>query len=136
MSTSTQTPLSKTDCEICDLLQMDIEETKKSGKTKPKLTTTGKVLLGIAGATFAAVTAVTTPFLLPAARKVCLPYLPATTRQVKNVIALLHNRKGTLIDLGSGDGRIVSIVIEISKIVHLSCVIFAGCPSDLSHVHN
>ena len=77
-------------------------------KARPKLTTTGKVLLGITGATFAAVCAVTTPFILPALRKICLPYVPATTTQVENVLKLLKGRSGTVIDLGSGDGRIVS----------------------------
>ena len=52
--------------------------------------------------------AVTTPFVLPALRKVCLPYVPATTTQVSNVLRILEGRKGSLIDLGSGDGRIVS----------------------------
>lgn len=49
------------------------------------------------------------PFILPALRKVCLPYVPATDRQVHNVLKLLKSRKGSVIDLGSGDGRIVSI---------------------------
>ena len=53
------------------------------------------------------------PFVTPALRKVCLPYVPATTAQVENVMtALLKNpqsrKLGKLIDIGSGDGRIVS----------------------------
>lgn len=34
--------------------------------------------------------------------------VPATTTQVENVIKALKGRQGTLVDLGSGDGRIVS----------------------------
>lgn len=47
------------------------------------------------------------PFVSPALRKHCLPYIPATEEQVKNIFKALSNRSGTLIDLGSGDGRIV-----------------------------
>lgn len=54
------------------------------------------------------------PFVSPAFRKICLPYVPATHQQIKNVIRALSGRSGSLIDLGSGDGRIVSITIEIT----------------------
>ena len=40
--------------------------------------------------------------------QVCLPYVPATSTQVAHVMKLLNGRSGTLVDLGSGDGRIVS----------------------------
>ena len=76
--------------------------------SRPKLTRTGKILLGITGASFFGVAAVTVPFLLPAIRRICLPYVPATTVQVNNVMSLLKQCKpGRLVDLGSGDGRIV-----------------------------
>ncbi|XP_029582832.1 adenine nucleotide translocase lysine N-methyltransferase [Salmo trutta] len=49
--------------------------------------------------------------LMPGFRKVPLklqvPYLPASKKQVRNVMALLSGRHGNLVDLGSGDGRIV-----------------------------
>uniref|UniRef100_A0AAY5KN69 Protein FAM173A n=1 Tax=Esox lucius TaxID=8010 RepID=A0AAY5KN69_ESOLU len=49
--------------------------------------------------------------LMPGFRKVPLrlqvPYLPASRIQVQNVMKLLSGRKGNLVDLGSGDGRIV-----------------------------
>jgi hypothetical protein len=51
------------------------------------------------------------PFIVPAFRKICLPYVPATTAQVENVVkAIAKNptEKRNLIDIGSGDGRIVS----------------------------
>lgn len=38
-----------------------------------------------------------------------VPYLPASRAQVRNVMTLLHGRSGGMADLGSGDGRIVSI---------------------------
>lgn len=38
-----------------------------------------------------------------------VPYIPASKAQVNNVMTLLKGRKGGLVDLGSGDGRIVSI---------------------------
>lgn len=37
-----------------------------------------------------------------------VPYIPASKAQVNNVMNLLKGRKGGLVDLGSGDGRIVS----------------------------
>ncbi|XP_062264927.1 adenine nucleotide translocase lysine N-methyltransferase [Platichthys flesus] len=47
----------------------------------------------------------------PGFRKVPLrlqvPYIPASKAQVDNVMTLVRGRKGGLVDLGSGDGRIV-----------------------------
>ena len=85
------------------------KESDSENRPKPKLTRTGKVLIGIFAASFIGVGAVTIPFILPAIRKFCLPYVPATTQQIENVMQLLRGRSGTLIDLGSGDGRIVSL---------------------------
>ncbi|ESN92699.1 hypothetical protein HELRODRAFT_135380, partial [Helobdella robusta] len=67
----------------------------------------GKTLLGVTGISFGLLCAATTPFLLPAFRRICLPYVPATEVQMKNIFQALSGRKGNLIDLGSGDGRIV-----------------------------
>lgn len=39
-----------------------------------------------------------------------MPYIPASKAQVNNVLTLLRGRKGGLVDLGSGDGRIVCII--------------------------
>ena len=82
-------------------------ETAKSDK--PALTKTGVLILGISGVSFFGVYAVATPFLLPALRRICLPFVPATDTQVRNVFSALRGRSGTLIDIGSGDGRIVRI---------------------------
>ena len=55
-----------------------------------------------------ALSVICAPFVAPAFRKVCLPYVPATTNQVNNVLRALKGRSGNIVDLGSGDGRIVS----------------------------
>jgi len=53
--------------------------------------------------------AVAVPFTIPGFRRICLPYVPASDAQVQNVLLCLRNGgKRTLVDLGSGDGRIVS----------------------------
>lgn len=69
----------------------------------------GLVAVGAFAASGVGLLVACAPFILPALRKVCLPYVPATDRQVNNVMKLLKNKKGRVIDLGSGDGRIVSI---------------------------
>ncbi|XP_063476008.1 ATP synthase subunit C lysine N-methyltransferase isoform X6 [Symphalangus syndactylus] len=67
----------------------------------------GFLLTGLVGGTLVAVYAVATPFVTPALRKVCLPFVPATTKQIENVVKMLQCRRGSLVDIGSGDGRIV-----------------------------
>nr|XP_044995215.1 ATP synthase subunit C lysine N-methyltransferase isoform X2 [Jaculus jaculus] len=62
---------------------------------------------GIVGGALVAVYAIATPFLTPALRKLCLPFVPATPKQVENVVKMLQRRSGSLVDIGSGDGRIV-----------------------------
>lgn len=52
-------------------------------------------------------TIICAPFISPALRKYCLPYIPATNQQLENILNALRGRKGTVLDLGSGDGRIV-----------------------------
>ncbi|KAM9391730.1 uncharacterized protein KZ484_003266 [Pholidichthys leucotaenia] len=65
----------------------------------------------IAAGTGLAVYAMWVGILQPGFRKVPLrlqvPYIPASKAQVRNVMTLLKGRKGGLVDLGSGDGRIV-----------------------------
>ncbi|XP_033112423.1 ATP synthase subunit C lysine N-methyltransferase-like [Anneissia japonica] len=72
-----------------------------------KKATFGLFVAGACGVVVGGLYAVATPFVLPAFRRVCLPYVPATSRQVQNVFKILAGRTGTLVDLGSGDGRIV-----------------------------
>ena len=51
--------------------------------------------------------AVSIPFILPALRKYCLPYVPATPVQIEKILYQLRGREGKVVDLGSGDGRVV-----------------------------
>ncbi|XP_077471713.1 ATP synthase subunit C lysine N-methyltransferase [Stigmatopora argus] len=67
----------------------------------------GLIVTGLVGGSLVALYAVATPFIAPALRKICLPFVPATTTQVQNVLNALQARSGTLVDIGSGDGRIV-----------------------------
>ena len=59
----------------------------------------------IIGGTTVGLCALVTPFILPALRKHCLPYVPATAQQVRLVVQ--HAKGQTLVDIGSGDGRVV-----------------------------
>lgn len=68
----------------------------------------GLIVTGAVGGSLVALYAVAAPFVAPALRKVCLPFVPATTAQVDNVLTVLRARSGRLVDIGSGDGRIVS----------------------------
>lgn len=98
-----------------------------------KTSLTGKVILGITGTWFCCrfikptpnqlailgglglgISLICFPFVSPALRRHCLPYVPATTQQIRNVIGALKHEKrhGLLMDIGAGDGR---IVIESAK---------------------
>ncbi|XP_054276169.1 ATP synthase subunit C lysine N-methyltransferase-like [Macrosteles quadrilineatus] len=71
------------------------------------LNKSGLFLIGISGGAAVALTVLCAPFVSPALRRICLPYVPATTVQVENVLSALRGRSGHLVDIGSGDGRIV-----------------------------
>lgn len=79
----------------------------------------GLVLVGVTGGAALALSIIAAPFITPALRKVCLPYVPATSQQVRNVLAGLKGRSGRLVDLGSGDGR---IVVAAAREAHLKGV--------------
>lgn len=81
-------------------------------RAKRPWTTQSIVVAGVSGTIVVGVYSLTIPFVAPAFRRVCLPFVPATTSQVSNVMRALKGRKGNLLDIGSGDGR---IVIEASK---------------------
>lgn len=52
------------------------------------------------------------PFIFPALRRHCLPYVPATDQQLANLSKAFkrHSKEGdTFLDIGSGDGRICRI---------------------------
>lgn len=92
-------------CDFCEEIQR-ASDACPPDPSKPKLTKAGVVILGFSGVFFVGIYAATAPFLLPALRKICLPFVPATTQQVKNVFTALSGRRGSMIDIGSGDGRI------------------------------
>lgn len=62
----------------------------------------------IAGGIGIGLSVICVPFVAPAFRKYCLPYVPATTNQIENICRILQGNSGKkLLDIGSGDGRIV-----------------------------
>lgn len=67
----------------------------------------GVIATCVVGGSLVALYALTGPFVAPALRKVCLPFVPATSTQIENVLKVLQTRSGSLVDIGSGDGRIV-----------------------------
>merc|ERR1712156_302032 len=93
-------------CNICTELQAEFS--KNPGGLPPKRA--GLIIAGIIGGAGLAISTICVPFVLPAFRKVCLPFVPATTTQLANVNKILESRvsqTSTLVDIGSGDGRIV-----------------------------
>ncbi|KAH9519896.1 hypothetical protein Btru_071163 [Bulinus truncatus] len=89
------------ECDFCK----EISEMGSSSKP-PKLSRRGIIMLGTSAAVFAGISSVLIPFVFPGLRRIALPYIPASSQQVTNVIKALKGRAGTLIDIGSGDGRI------------------------------
>lgn len=87
---------------------MELELLQKSiPKESSKLSPVGKFLIITTGGLGLGLSIICIPFVSPALRKVCLPYVPATTEQLAGVKRALAGRKGKLLDVGSGDGRIV-----------------------------
>ncbi|EDV94573.1 ATP synthase subunit C lysine N-methyltransferase [Drosophila grimshawi] len=83
------------------------ESAQKSVK-KSGMSTGGKLLIGVTGGIGIGLSIVCASFVAPAFRKFCLPFVPATTEQIQNVLHFLpRNASGKLLDIGSGDGRIV-----------------------------
>ena len=68
----------------------------------------GLTLAAVFGFTGLATIAIAFPFIKPGFRRICLPYVPASDVQVSNVLKALQGSQGKVIDLGSGDGRLVS----------------------------
>jgi len=99
------------DCKTCQYLQ---EEMVKNPGGRPPRRLGLIIAAGIGGAGVA-LSAVCLPFVMPALRRVCLPYVPATDVQLANVMSTLgrwsdktnSQSSRTLLDIGSGDGRIV-----------------------------
>ena len=101
--------MSKTEISSDDPLGLEQQQDNRHSRTSSKF---GKVILGVTGAAAIGLVLVTTPFVTPALRKICLPYVPATERQISNILLMAQVSKcpgAKLVDLGSGDGRVVCI---------------------------
>ncbi|GMR42468.1 hypothetical protein PMAYCL1PPCAC_12663, partial [Pristionchus mayeri] len=99
--------------------ESDLLSALEGGKpSSPPNRRAGLIVAGVAGGVALAVSLAAIPFLTPALRKVCIPYVPATPTQLANVTralgrtGLTPKELGPLIDLGSGDGR---VVLECAK---------------------
>lgn len=69
----------------------------------------GLFLAGTLGALSLIITGLATPFILPALRRHCLPFVPATDSQLDNIVNALRKHAtpgGRFLDIGSGDGRV------------------------------
>lgn len=92
---------------------MELEISQNTEIRKPStLLSVGKALIYTTGSLAIGVSIVCIPFVSPALRKICLPYVPATTEQLIGVTRALRGRSGKLLDVGSGDGRIVFAAAE------------------------
>ncbi|XP_049530823.1 ATP synthase subunit C lysine N-methyltransferase [Anopheles darlingi] len=80
-----------------------------SGGIRKSPSLSGKILIGITGGIAVGLSIVCYPFVAPALRKHCLPYVPATPNQIRNVLSYVRPLPAgsRLLDIGSGDGRIV-----------------------------
>ncbi|KAL8175115.1 UNVERIFIED_CONTAM: hypothetical protein K2H54_013758 [Gekko kuhli] len=100
--------LIKLPSETSDMDPEDMEQLAAEMRGK---TVSGWDLLQIAAGTGLAAYVVWAGILMPGFRRVPLklqvPYIPASARQLESVMLLLEGRSGKLVDLGSGDGRIV-----------------------------
>uniref|UniRef100_A0A8R1Y6Q3 Uncharacterized protein n=1 Tax=Onchocerca volvulus TaxID=6282 RepID=A0A8R1Y6Q3_ONCVO len=74
-----------------------------------KMGLAGMIAAGTVATSAITVTALCVPFVTPALRKICIPYVPATPQQLQNVATALTvcpTKVSPLVDLGSGDGRV------------------------------
>lgn len=124
----------KIECELCS-----IKTNNKTNNYKSKRI----ALIGITffGSVSITLLSICLPFIFPAFRPIVLPFIPATDSQISNILKIVKKSKpSTLIDLGSGDGR---IVIECAKIginsygVELNpwLVLYSKISSRLSGIH-
>lgn len=90
----------------------NFEESKAESK---KISNVGKVLIGTSAAVAVGISVICFPFVSPALRKFTLPFIPATDNQLRNIMKVLPKSPQSnvrVLDIGSGDGR---IVIEAAK---------------------
>ena len=98
-----------------------------AAKPAKKANKLGLAMFATVAAATAALVVGTAPFVVPAFRRVCLPYVPATPAQIKNILAGLPNSSSSskrfntaasfstslrVAEVGSGDGR---VAVEIAK---------------------
>ncbi|XP_019561743.2 ATP synthase subunit C lysine N-methyltransferase [Aedes albopictus] len=104
--------------ELSSLSALAIQANVADSPQKKSLS--GKILIGVTGGIAVGLSVVCYPFVAPALRKHCLPYVPATVKQIDNVLASVRrgacSTSDKLLDIGSGDGR---IVIAAAKRLHL-----------------
>ncbi|XP_034659873.1 ATP synthase subunit C lysine N-methyltransferase [Drosophila subobscura] len=94
-----------------DGVQKSVQKAPRNG-----MSTGGKILIAATGGVGIGLSIVCASFVAPAFRKICLPYVPATTEQIQNVLSFLpKNATGKLLDIGSGDGRIVFAAAQHTK---------------------
>lgn len=93
-----------------------MENFAEISKEKPKQSKfIGKFLIGTSAAIAVGISVVCFPFVSPALRRFTLPFIPATDTQLKNILKVLPknpSKSDRILDIGSGDGR---IVIEAAK---------------------
>ena len=99
-------------------------------KSPKKPWTAGSIMVaGLSGGLVMSSIGLALPFVAPAIRRVCLPYIPATPLAIENVMTALKSGKPpsatvrpTVVDIGSGDGRIVSL--KLMNILIVSIIMF------------
>ncbi|CAG2107331.1 unnamed protein product [Medioppia subpectinata] len=95
-------------------LDFETRKERTTSRSRSRGETIARVGVAVFGGVGVGLLAISLPFVWPALRRQVLPYIPATTSQVQNVLTLVQrSRPKTVIDLGSGDGR---LVIECAKI--------------------
>ncbi|VEL25010.1 unnamed protein product [Protopolystoma xenopodis] len=97
-------PTNAAECSLCDLVESSAPTTRSRRNLILPALISGGLFIGLGSY-------LTGAFMAPAFRRICLPYLPATPRQINNLLIMLSREKeplGRLVDLGSGDGRVVS----------------------------
>lgn len=89
-------------------LNMDALELNSKPSQSKSMSKSAKFLIFATGGVGIGLSVVCASFVAPAFRRICLPYVPATPEQVSNVLKFLPSKgPKRLLDIGSGDGRIV-----------------------------
>ena len=95
-------------CKLCEEGgEISSSGSSKQLKRQPFIV---KLFMGTVGLAGIGLSIGSIPFILPGFRRICLPFVPASDAQLYSILNIIKTRKptGSVIDLGSGDGRIVS----------------------------